>query len=118
MYQLTALWNTRTITNMDTRILTNRHHRAALEGTYSEVHFVISGVPQGKILAPLLFLCYINDLPVSISNNIRLYADDVMLFFTIHSISDSNNLQQVLIHCPTGPLHGICHSTQTNVNKI
>ena len=45
---------------------------------------VMSGVPQGTILAPLLFLCYINDLPENLSSKVRLYADDVLLYKTIH----------------------------------
>ena len=52
--------------------LTNRYHRVVLDGAFSETHPVISGVPQGTILAPLLFSCYINDLPESITCNVRL----------------------------------------------
>ena len=41
---------------------------------------VSSGVPQGTVvLAPLLFPCYINDLPDYVKSNVRLYADDVLV---------------------------------------
>ena len=45
----------------------------------------MSGVPQGTVVAPLLFLCYINDLPENVSSKVRLYADDVLIYNTIHS---------------------------------
>ena len=55
---------------------------------------VTSGVPQGTVLAPLSFLCFINDLPDYITSSVRLYADDVILYRAIHSEAS-----------PTGPTH-------------
>ena len=76
--------------------LSNRHKQVILEGSFSESQVVKSGVPQGTILAPLLFLIYINDLPLSINANIGLYADDTILYSIIHSISDCHALQEDL----------------------
>ena len=76
--------------------LTNRHQRVVLDGFTSESHPVNSGVPQGTILAPLLFLCYVNDLPSSIQCKIGLYADDTILYSTIHTLSDCITLQKDL----------------------
>jgi len=52
--------------------LTGRQQQVILDGSYSDLHSVDSGVPQGTILALLLFLCYINDLPSSIKTKIAL----------------------------------------------
>ena len=76
--------------------LINRHQRVVLDGFTSELHPVNFGVPQGTILAPLLFLCHINDLPSSIQSKIGLYADDTILYSTIHSSSDCITLQKDL----------------------
>ena len=57
---------------------------------------VTSGIPQGTRLAPLLFLCFINDLPDKITSKIRLYADSVLLYSTINSVEDCYTLQEDL----------------------
>ena len=55
--------------------LTNRTQRTIYKGTRSNSMCISSGVPQGSILGPLLFVAFINDLPSIISSSIELYAD-------------------------------------------
>ena len=54
---------------------------------------VISGVPQGSVLGPLLFLIYIYDLALRDGVKVTLYADDVLLFWVINSPEDFAKLQ-------------------------
>ena len=62
----------------------------------SEIEPVISGVPQGTVLGPLLFLSYINNISDGISSSMRLFADDCLLFTTIRNQEDSDKLQEDL----------------------
>ena len=66
--------------NLFQNYLNNRKQRVVLNGSFSELSSVESGVPQGSILGPLLFLIYINDLETNIKSNINFFADDTMLF--------------------------------------
>ena len=63
--------------------LTNRQQRVVLNGRNSGWFTVTSGVPQGSVLGPLLFLVYINDLVDGVHSNIKLFADDTSIFSVV-----------------------------------
>ena len=74
----------------------NRRQSVVVNGATSDSSHVISGVTQGSILGPLLFLVYIDDvtnIPFSPGTRIVLYADDTLMYRTISSNSDYVNLQ-------------------------
>ena len=76
--------------------LTSRTQLVTLEGATSTTADVLSGVPQGTVLGPLLFLTFINDMPEVTSSDIRLFADDSLLYRRITSGRDTEILQQDL----------------------
>uniref|UniRef100_A0A914NTQ6 Reverse transcriptase domain-containing protein n=1 Tax=Meloidogyne incognita TaxID=6306 RepID=A0A914NTQ6_MELIC len=78
--------------------LTNRSFRVKIDDVLSENKPINSGVPQGSVLGPLLFLIFINDLPNYISENvgIKMYADDVKLY-KVHKNDRSTDLTNALI---------------------
>ena len=76
--------------------LSSRSHEVVVNGTSSETQEVTSGVPQGTIRGPLLFLLYINDIDENLNSTIRLFADDSAIYRKIDSIEDAMLLQQDL----------------------
>ena len=75
--------------------LTEREQFVVVEGSHSPTLKVLSGVPQGSVLGPLLFVIYINDVANCISggSKINLFADDIALYRIITSHDDYSVLQ-------------------------
>ena len=81
--------------NWISEFLTNRSQKVVLNGTCSASMKVTSGVPQGTVLGPPLFLIYINDLPECVNHSeIRLFADDCIVYRCIHNQQDAELLQE------------------------
>jgi len=72
--------------------LSGRQQRVVVEGSASPYVSVTSGVPQGSVLGPILFLLYVNDLGEGINSNIRLFADYI-IYRSIGSDDDCRTLQ-------------------------
>lgn len=82
-----------TLLNWFTHYLKDRKQKVVIKGESSEERTVPSGVPQGSVLGPLLFIVYINDIVKDIQSNIKLFADDTSMSF---SSNEANRLQHTL----------------------
>lgn len=85
--------------------LTNRTMWVTVGGQCSTSRSLLSGVPQGSVLGPLLFLIYVNDIPVSILNNCKLFADDLKIYLNITSENSSSFVRDL-------------SSCQSDINRI
>jgi len=70
--------------------------RVGLNGENSEWVEVSSGVPQGSVLGPLLFVLYVNDIVKFIQSELEIFADDTKIYPVIETIHDIVKLQQDL----------------------
>jgi Reverse transcriptase (RNA-dependent DNA polymerase)/Endonuclease-reverse transcriptase len=84
-----------------TDFVKDRTQAVKLNNVISNKLDVLSGVPQGSVLGPVLFNIYINDLPDSIRSIKRMYADDCVIYRKIETIGDTLALQQDLLNVVT-----------------
>jgi len=76
--------------------LTNRKQWVLIRGSYSDWSPVISGVLEGSILGPIMFLIYVNDIPNIVTTTAKLFADDTKIYRQINNVEDSIALQSDL----------------------
>ena len=68
--------------------LSEQKFKININTSYSSPSNLISGIPQGSILGPLLFLLYINDLPQAVASDLLLYADDTCIVFQHENVTE------------------------------
>ena len=76
--------------------LSGRTQKVVLDGFCSDPVSVLSGVPQGPVLGPILFLIFINGLPDKINSSVCLFADDCVLYRNIRRSEDQQMFQDNL----------------------
>ncbi|CAB3984518.1 Hypothetical predicted protein [Paramuricea clavata] len=94
--------------------LSGRLQRVTVLGVTSEPLPVLSGVPQGSILGPLLFLIYVNDLPkaTSFDTTVTMFADDTKCHRPLRNLQDTKILQQDL-----DKITNWCHDWRMDLNQ-
>ena len=94
--------------------LTNRKQQVSVNNTKSDFKQISYGVPQGSILGPLLFLLFINDLPLYTDNvSTDLYADDT----TLYDIQDSVEQIESNLQTAVNNLHIWCQKNGMILNS-
>ena len=79
------------VLNLLRNYLHERYQSAVLHGQTSSRELIKSGVPQGSVLGPLMFLIYINDLPDNIQSTCKIFVDDTSLFWNVSDKSISQS---------------------------
>ena len=86
--------------------LSGRSQQVVLDGQASDPVPVLSGVPQGSVLGPILFLIFINDLPDNIKSSVCLFADDCVLYRNINHCKTVSFCRKILTVLGSGRLIG------------
>ena len=77
--------------------LKHRKQRVSVNSAQSSWKEVLSGIPQGSVLGPILFILYINDLPNQLKNRALMYADDTKIYAKVNTRNDRDMMQQDLM---------------------
>lgn len=92
--------------------LSDRRQAVLIESVLSDFKPVMSGVPQGSVLGPTLFLIFINDIHIGVISKIRLFADDCVIYRAVTHHNDCEELDKDL-----RLLSEWCHDWHMNINN-
>ena len=115
IYKLSALGIHPLTTRWIKSFLQCRTQQVRIDGCTSDTLPVVSGVPQGSVLGPCLFLAYINYLPDSVKSKVRLFANDTIMYLTVKSTTDANILQNDLHALEQWEQDCLCNLIPTSV---
>ena len=91
--------------------LSGRQQFVSIDGQRSDSLLNKHGVPQGSVLGPTLFLSFVNDIPLHLTNStVDIYADDTAITASAH-FSDLCSMTQRLTHCLRSVLSSFDHAT-------
>ena len=94
---LWSMWQPPEDLNRIQHFLTGRKQRVTINGKLSAWAIVLSGIPQGSVLGPILFVIFINDLPDMIRSTVKIFADDTKIFHIMLSRDDHHRIQANLL---------------------
>ena len=96
---------------------TERRQRVVVEAVFSNWKSILSGVPQGSVLGPVLLLIYISDLVDNITSNALKFADDTHMFRKVNNDGDKQHLQNDIDKLVKWSGNGRCYSILGKVNS-
>ena len=73
--------------------LTKRSQRVVVQGAKSQWSQVLSGIPQGSVLGPTLFIIFVNDLPSQLLGSVKLFADDTKVYGQVQQLDGQSSVQ-------------------------
>ena len=96
--------------------LTSRYMRVSINGELSKTREVLSGVPQGSVLGPLLFLIYINSIGAQLACNYKIFADDLKVYACVNHPTSSTASRQADVQRDIDELHFTADSWGLHMN--